>query len=414
MTTLLGNGQDRFTIWSNKSFVIFSFTRVATTLAYQILGVAIGWQIYALTSNPLDLGLVGLAQFVPTVLFTLMSGHIVDRYDRKIIFQLSVIIEGLGAFVLAVGSYYGWLNREIILFIIFFIGAARAFERPAMQALLPGLVPTKLFPQAIAWSTSSNQTATIVGPALGGLLYLIDPSVDYSGVGILFLISGILVSLIVSTQIPYNHKPMTLQSLFAGITFIRNQPVILGAISLDLFAVLLGGATALLPVYAREILMVGPQGLGVLRAAPAIGALVMSAFLGYRPLHRRAGKTMFTAVGLFGIATAIFAVSTSFTVSFFALIILGSADVFSVVIRQSLVQIQTPDEMRGRVSAVNLLFIGTSNQLGEFESGVTAAWFGVVPAVLIGGIGTLLIAAIWVRLFPELAQTDTLEPKRGI
>jgi MFS family permease len=374
-----------------------------------MLAVAVGWQIYALTGSPFYLGLVGLAQFLPMFLLTLVVGQVADRYDRRLVIRVCQFVEGAGVAVLAAGSFSGRLGGEAILGIVFVVGAARAFEIPTMQALLPNLVSLDLFPRAVAWSASSAQTAVIVGPALGGLLYALEPTVAYSIIGLLFVGAGLLVSLIRIERQKGESEPVSLHSLFAGIAFIRADRTILGAISLDLFAVLLGGATALLPVYARDILFTGPWGLGFLRSAPAVGALAMSIGLARRPLRGGIGRTMFVAVIIFGVATVAFAVSRSLLLSLISLIVLGAADVVSVVIRQSLVQMKTPDPMRGRVSAVNSMFIGTSNQLGEFESGVTAAWFGVVPAVLIGGIGTIVVALIWMRLFPQLARFDTPE-----
>lgn len=389
--------------------MLFWFARVSSTIAYQMLAVAVGWQIYALTRSPFYLGLVGLAQFLPMFLLTLLVGHVADRYDRRLILRTCQLIEGVGVLALTVGNYAGWVNKESILLIVLVLGAARAFENPTLHALLPNLVSAEFLPRAVAWSTSSGQTAVIMGPALGGLLYAAHPTVAYGAIALLFLGASLFVSLIRTQKRPPQRDPVSLQSLFAGIAFIRSKPTILGAISLDLFAVLLGGATALLPVYAREILVIGPWGLGILRSAPAAGALSMSIFLARHPLQRRMGRTMFIAVMIFGVATIGFGISTSFVFSLGALIILGAADVISVVIRQSLVQTKTPDAMRGRVNAVNSMFIGTSNQLGEFESGLTAAWFGVVPAVLIGGVGTIIVAVIWMRLFSELARVDTLE-----
>jgi MFS family permease len=391
---------------TDRRFLQFLFSRVSSTIAYQMLSVAVGWQIYALTGSPFFLGLAGLAQFLPMFFLTLLAGHVADRYDRLSILRGCRFLEGAGALTLAMGSYSGWLGKEGILVVLLVLGAARAFEMPTQQALMPALVRADLFPRAVAWSTSSAQTASIVGPALGGLLYAVGVTLVYPVIGALFLGSGLLVSLIRIERKVVKPEPISPKSLFAGIAFIRSKPAIFGAISLDLFAVLLGGATALLPVYAHKILIVGPAGLGVLRSAPAVGALLMSLLLARRPLKRRMGRTMFMAVFVFGVATVVFAVSSSFPLSLISLAALGSADVISVVIRQSLVQMETPDAMRGRVSAVNSLFIGTSNQLGEFESGVTGAWFGVVPAVLIGGIGTIIVAGVWMRLFPALARFD--------
>jgi MFS family permease len=392
----------------HRPFVCFLGARAATYMAFQMLGVAVGWQIYALTGSAMYLGLVGLAQFLPMFLLTLVVGQVADRYDRKNIARLCQIIEGLSAGALALASLAGWQSKESILLIICIVGAARAFEGPSLQALLPGLVPVRIFPRAAAWSSSTMQTATIAGPALGGFLYAAGPAIVYMTTGMVFLAAVMFMSLIKIDRRPARHEPVTVQSVFAGISFIRSQREILGAISLDLFAVLLGGATALLPVYARDILATGPWGLGLLRSAPALGAVLMSVYLARRPLRHHVGRSMFRAVAVFGTATMLFAVSTSFLLSFALLVILGASDVISVVIRHSLVQIRTPDAMRGRVSAVNSMFIGTSNQLGEFESGVTAALFGTVPAVLIGGIGTIIVVVLWRRFFPQLAEVDTL------
>ncbi len=401
-------------ILRHKPFAFFWFARGFTSIAFQIQGVAVGWQIYAITGSPFYLGLVGLAQFLPMFVLTLAVGHVADRYDRRLVVRLCQIVEGLAAAALAWGSFSGWQSKESILVVVFFAGAARAFEGPTMQALVPGLVPGPIIPRAMAWSASAHQTATILGPALGGLLYTAGPTITYAAASLLFLAASSLIALIHVDPTPINREPVSLRSLFAGVIFIRNQPVILGAISLDLFAVLLGGATALLPVYARDILVSGPWGLGLLRSAPAVGALGMSIFLAHHMIEHRVGWIMFSAVAIFGAATIVFGLSTLFILSFGALVILGAADVISVVIRSSLVQIKTPDEMRGRVSAVNSMFIGTSNQLGEFESGLTAALFGVVPAVLIGGVGTLFVVLLWMRLFPELLRIDSLRPERRL
>jgi MFS family permease len=382
---------------------------MSSVIAFQVQAVAVGWEIYNVTGSAFYLGLVGLAQFLPMFFLTLVVGYVSDRFDRRSVAWFCQATEGLAAVTLAAGSFGGWLNAEVILVVTFVLGSARAFEGPSMQALMPGLVPRALFPPAAAWTASATQMAAIFGPALGGLLYVANATISYAAAGVMFLLAGLLVFLIPRRGIAGEREPSTMRSVFAGIAFIRSHPVILGAISLDLFAVLLGGATALLPIYARDLLVTGPWGLGLLRSAPAVGALAMSLFLVRHPLRRRVGRTMFTAVAVFGLATIIFAVSVSFPLSLAMLVLLGAADVVSVVIRMSLVQLGTPDEMRGRVSAVNSLFIGTSNQLGEFESGLTAAWFGTVPAVLIGGIGTLVVAMLWIRLFPALARKDALD-----
>lgn len=391
---------------NHRPFVLFWFARVFSAIAFQVTAVAVGWQIYALTGSAFDLGMVGLAQFLPMVILTLAVGHAADRYNRRAIIGTSQVIMGCAVAVLALGNLTGWLHSAGILGVVAIIGASRSFEHPTAAALLPGLIDAPLLPKAAAAIASAVQTAHIIGPALGGLLYTAGPAVAYAVAASLFLSAGLFSTLINIKHAPLNSAPKGFRSLFSGIGFIRNSPAVLGAISLDLFAVLLGGATALLPIYARDILHIGPWGLGMLRSAPAAGALVMSSILARHPIERKIGQRMFTGVIIFGMATVIFGLSSSLVLSFVSLVVLGAADVVSVVIRIPLVQIATPDQMRGRVSAVNSLFIGTSNQLGEFESGVTAALFGTVPAVLIGGLGTIAIALIWIRLFPQLRNAD--------
>ncbi len=398
-------------LFQSKPFSRFIMARVNATFAFQMLSVAVGWQAYALTKSAFFLGLVGLAQFFPMFLLTLIVGHVADHYNRRNVVRICQIIEGCAAIALAVGSWNGWIDRVSILVIVLIIGAARAFEVPTQKALVPGLVSTEAFPRALAVEASSTQTAVIIGPALGGFLYAASPIAVYAVAAVLFLSASAFLTLVKVTQVLPKREPVSLNSVFAGISFIWSRPAILGAISMDLFAVLLGGATALLPIYAREILQIGPWGLGLLRSAPAIGALTTSFFLAQHPIRRRVGRIMFGAVAVFGMATIVFAISKSFVLSLAALILLGASDVISVVIRNSLVQMHTPDAMRGRVSAVNSMFIGTSNQLGEFESGMTAAWLGVVPAVLIGGFGTLTVVLLWIRFFPDLFNTDTLEKR---
>ena len=380
-----------------------------STVAFYMQAVAIGWQIYALTGNPVDLGLVGLVQFLSTISLTLVVGHVADRYDRRAIITVCQIVEGLAATTLMAGSLGGWLGKPSILAIVALVGAARAFEGPTMAALVPGLVARPLISRATAWSVSATQTAQIVGPALGGVVYGLAPSAVYGACALLFTLAAVSAALIRHARIARSREPLTLRPFFSGILFILRQPVLLGTMSLDLFAVLLGGATALLPIYARDILGTGPWGLGLLRSAPALGALVMSVLLARYPLQRRVGSILFTVVTVFGAATIVFGLSTHLLLSLAALTVMGGADVVSVVIRFSLVQIQTPDEMRGRVSAVSSLFTGTSNQLGEFRAGLMAAAFGAVPAVLIGGIGTIAVATLWMYLFPQLRRVRAFE-----
>jgi MFS family permease len=402
----------QLSVLRHRSFAFFWLSRVAGSLATQMQTVAVAWQVYEMTNNPFDLGLVGLAQFLPLVTLMLVAGHVADRYDRKTIVRISQIVDGLAMAVLAAGTAGGWLTRDVILAMVFVFGAARAFQQPTMQTLLPAIVPASLLSRAVAASSSSNQIATIVGPAIGGVLYAINPPLVYILCAVIYFGAAILTSLIKIERTPPRREPISFETVFAGIAFIRHHPVILGAISLDLFAVLLGGATALLPVFARDIFHTGPEGLGLLRLAPAIGALAISVLLARWPMHRRAGSIMFAAVASFGIATIVFGLSESFPLTMVALAVLGASDMVSVVIRQTLIQLGTPDEMRGRVSAVNSLFIGTSNQLGEFESGLTAYWFGTIPAVLIGGIGTVLVVLAGMKIFPELARIDSVEDVR--
>ncbi|MND18477.1 Enterobactin exporter EntS [compost metagenome] len=392
----------------HRPFLAFWLARVFTASGFQMLTVAIGWHLYQLTGNVLDLGLVGLVEFAPRVLFMLHTGHVADRYDRRKVAALCQSLQGLIALALAVGSATDNVTRELIFALAFLLGATRSFEMPATQALLPNVVPAGLFPRAVAASASATQSATIVAPAVGGFLYAFGSIWVYGPTVALYAIACVLtLSLQARGQVAQRGRA-SIESLLAGIRFIRSRPDILGAISLDLFAVLLGGATALLPVFAKDILLTGPLGLGLLRSAPAVGALLMSLWLARFPFERNVGRTMFTAVGVFGVATIAFGLSTSFWFSLAVLVVLGAADMISMVIRSSFVQLETPDEMRGRVSAVNGLFIGASNQLGEFESGVTAHWFGTVPAVVLGGVGTLVVTGVWIKLFPTLAKRDRL------
>ncbi len=390
------------------AFLRFWLARTLSTAAFQITAVVVGWQIFALTGSTLELGLIGLMQFLPMLLLTIPAGHVADRYDRRTIVRLCQAVEALAAAALALGSLGGWLGPHGIFAAVALIGAARTFESPTVSALLPGVVPPESLSSAFALSASAIQTATIIGPAIGGALYIAGQAWAYGAIAVVFALASLLVGGIRLARTPPKREPATLASILSGFTYIRDHSIVLGAISLDLFAVLLGGATALLPVYARDILHTTPVGLGVLRAAPAVGALLTSVVLARHPLTSRAGVKMFLAVGLFGLATVVFGLSTSFPLSLLALAVLGASDVLSMVVRSSLVQLQTPDAMRGRVSAVNSLFVGTSNQLGEFESGVTATLFGTVPAVVLGGAGTIVVALLWSRLFPALRDVDDL------
>ena len=401
-------GSSSTSLFSQTAFIRLWFSRLAGTSANQMLMVAIGWQMYDLTRSAWDLGLVGLFQFLPALLLVLIAGHVVDRFHRARIVAVCMVAQTLIAGVLCFSVWHGWASRELLLGLSVLLGTVKAFQMPAQQALTPLLVPPALLPRALAFSAAGMQGAIIAGPALGGFIYVAGPQAVYGVCTALFAIAGTLVA-----RVHYDHAPrpgqvMSLETVLGGVRFVSQRPVVLGAISLDLFAVLLGGATALLPIFAKDVLHTGPWGLGLLRASPAAGALVLSLVLSRWPITRRAGRVLLSAVAVYGAATLAFGLSTSFALSMAALTVAGAADMISVVIRQSLVQLDTPDEMRGRVSAVNSVFIGASNQLGEFESGVTAAWLGPVGSVVLGGVGTLLVAVMWIRLFPQLANRNAL------
>ena len=386
----------------------FWLARLAGVMANQMLMVALAWHIYDITNSAWDLGLVGLFQFVPALLMTLPAGHLADRLHRGRIYAACMLLQAMLAMLLMLATQGGFATRELILAISVVLGVARAFQMPAQQALTPLLVPAPLLQRAIALSSTGMQAAIICGPALGGLLYVKGATTVYASTLGLFLLASAL-----TLAVRYRHQASSLAAnwgtLLAGVAFVWQRKLLLGATSLDLFAVLLGGATALLPIYARDILHTGPEGLGLLRSAPAVGALLMSLLLMRWPLRRRVGHRLLGAVAVFGLATVVFGLSTHFGLSLVALVITGAADSISVVTRMTLVQLETPDAMRGRVSAVNSIFIGASNQLGEFESGAAAAWLGPVLSVVTGGIGTILVAAAWFRLFPVLARRDHMQ-----
>ena len=392
----------------HRDFALLLGGRFLSAMAVQIQNVAVGWLVYDLTRDPLALGLVGLATFLPAIGLALVTGHVADRYDRRRILMICYVLTTLTALGLFACVWTHTTAVWLVYALMFAFGVTRAFGNPASQALLPNLVPAAELSPAIAWGSSVWQTATIIGPAVGGALYVFGEPVVFGGAVLCFAMATLLFAAIRHRAAPAVREKTSWSTLLAGIGFIRSRPAVLGAISLDLFAVLLGGATALLPVYARDILNVGPSGLGLLRSMPAVGALGMALYLAWRPLQRHVGRRMFAAVAVFGIATIGFGLSTSFLLSLSCLVVLGAADMVSVVIRQTLVQAETPDAMRGRVAAVNAVFIGASNELGEFESGAVAALIGTVPSVVVGGIGTLLVAALWARGFPALRDRDRL------
>ena len=394
---------------SHRSFLFFLLSRSLSRFSSLIGIVAFGWQVYDLTGSAFALGMMGLVGFLPTALLVFVAGNVADRYERKRILQACQLAEALTISFVAWGAYAGWLTVADLFVAVMVLGTTAAFENPATAALLPLVVPEGAVQRATALSSGSAQLATIMGPALGGIAYAISPGLPYGLMVLLWLFAALSAGMIRLMQPAAPRGAATPGDLFAGVNFIRNHPAILGTLSLDLFAVLFGGVTALLPIYARDILLTGPWGLGILRAAPAVGALVTTAVLARQPISRRVGMRMFQAVIIFGVATAVFAVSHWMWLSVVTLAILGAADTVSVVIRFSLVQLATPNEMRGRVGAVNFLFINASNNLGQFESGVTAALFGAMPAALIGGVGTIAIALLWMKLFPTLRDVERLE-----
>lgn len=394
----------------HRDFTLFCAARFLSGVGVQMLNVAVGWLVYELTGSALALGLVGLASFLPVMSLALLTGHVADRLDRR-----RILVAAYGTVAAVAGLvvlYLGAGGRSVwpLFLAVAVMGSARAFANPASQALVPNLVPARDFGNAVAWNSSTWQTATIVGPALGGGLYVLGAATVFAAAAIALALTSLLVTAVRHRSAPRPREPVSWTSLLAGLSFIRSQQVMLGAISLDLVAVLLGGATALLPIFAEEILAVGPAGLGLMRSMPAVGAACMALFLACRPIRRHAGRRMLLAVAVFGLATMAFGLSTSVWLSLACLLVLGAADMVSVYVRQTLVQLGTPDAMRGRVAAVNTVFIGASNELGEFESGTLAALVGAVGAVVIGGAGSMAAAAFWAWRFPALRSRDALIP----
>jgi len=388
----------------------FIVIRAADELASQMLNVAIGWYVYAATHNPMSLAYVGLAQFLPTIGLLLIAGHAADRFDRRKLIGLSLLMQTFCVAAFAVWSAAAAPSARPVYLLLLVVGSARAFCSPAMSAMLPRVVSGEEFPRAVAASSSAFQICTIVGPAIGGLLYAVSAKAMFAVVAGLYFLATTQTRRLAAGRVPIVNQQVALtdKSVFAGIRYVKSNRLLLSLISLDLFAVLLGGVTALLPIYAKDILAVGPIGLGCLRCAPGAGAAVIGLLLAHHTIERNAGKRMLACVAGFGLATVVFAISTNFWLSLAALVAAGGFDMVSMVIRQTLVQLSTPDAMRGRVSAVNWLFIGASSELGEFESGATAALFGTVPAALLGGLGTIAVVAIWAAIFPELRGADEL------
>jgi MFS family permease len=396
--------------FTHPDFVAYTLARFFIVLSLEMLSVAVGWQVYEITHRPLDLGYVGLAQFLPGLVLFLAAGHAADLFDRRRLLMWCYGGFALCAALLLAISWRAPQSVHLIYAVLVLLGVVRCFNWPASRAILPQLVPEEHFANAVAWNSSAFQIATIAGPAIGGIAYALfrGPKMVYA-IGVAVSILALSMTMrIKSRPVARPNEPVSLKSVLAGFHFIWEKKLILGSISLDMLAVLLGGAVALLPVYAREILHTGPWGLGLLRSAPGVGAAVMAILVAHRPIRRRAGMTMLLCVAGFGVFTIAFGISRSLVLSLIALFLCGASDMVSVIVRATLVQVATPDEMRGRVNAVDMLFIGVSNELGEFESGLTAHWFGTVPAVVLGGIGTLAVIGLWAWLFPELRKADQL------
>jgi MFS family permease len=397
----------RASVFAHRDLRRYLASRFVVGVATQVQTVAVGWQVFVATGNPFDLGLVALSQFLPFILLILPAGHVADRYDRRRVQLLTYTLAAICATALLSLALAGVTDTAPVFGVMVLFGIVRAFNQPTSQALLPNLAPPDMFPRSVAVNSSLGQVATIAGPALGGALVLLGVEVAY-GLSLALLVAGVVLvaGLRGGGRAATSAEPISWAALLSGVTFVRSRPIVLGSISLDLFAVLFGGATALLPIYAGDILDVGPAGLGAMRAAPAVGAALLAAAVAIRPIRHAVGRWMFGGVAAFGVATILFGISTSFVLSLAALVVMGAGDMVSVYIRHLLVQLETPDEIRGRVSAVNAVFIGASNELGEFESGITAAWWGVVTAVIVGGAATLAVGVAWTRIFGVLWHLD--------
>ena len=402
-----------FGVLRHRNFSFYLLARFCATLAVQMQGVAVGWQVYSISGNPLDLGLIGLAQFLPFSILVLVAGQLADRADRRAILFLCYVVECLCGILLLIFTLTGQQEVWPVFAVMAIYGSARAFMMPTSQAIMPNLVPAESFANAVALNSSSFQIAILTGPTVGGLLYMWGPEVVYFSVASLLLFSQVLMLFVRVERRPASNSPATWRTFLEGLHFVWNKPIVLGAISLDLFAVLFGGATALLPAVASDILHVGPAELGLLRTAPGLGATLTAMTLAFFPISRQVGRWMFDGVALFGVGTILFGLSNNLYLSLTALAMLGVGDMVSVFIRQMLVQLETPDAIRGRVSAVNSVFIGASNELGEFESGLAAAWLGLAPSIIAGGCATLLVTLIWMRGFGSLRTMDHFpQPKR--
>lgn len=390
-------------------FVLFFTAKLFAMTAFHMILVALGYHVWDLTGDPMNLAYIGLTMFGPAIGFALITGYVADRFDRRLVLAICYVVMASASVLFFLFTVSGTKEVWPVFLILVVYGTGRAFYMPTSNALVPNLVPVKVFPNAIAWNTTANKTTQIVGPALGGLLYEFMPELVYGTGAVIFIVGAITMAMIKTRSLGGGKEPPSFKTLFAGINYVFNKKIVLGAITLDLFVVLMGGATALLPIYAKDILEVGASGAGFLRSAIAVGGVVTALILTQVHMTRGVGRILFVSVTIFGLATIVFGISEWYLLSLIAMAILGAADMASVYIRQTLIQIATPDEMRGRVSAVNSVFVGTSNELGEFRAGVFAAWFGAVPAVVIGGIGAVLITGICWKLFPDLTRIERLD-----
>ncbi|HUC48252.1 MAG TPA: MFS transporter [Xanthobacteraceae bacterium] len=393
-------------LWRHPAFQRYLYVRVAASIALQIHVVAVGWQMYALTGSPFRLGLIGLVQFIPAICLFPFTGHVADRFDRRWVTFIGEIVEAVAVGVLALANLAGHLTPNLLLAMAFVVGTGRAFEQPSVQTVLPNIVSAKVLPNAVAASTSGSQTAVVAGPALGGILVALSPTLVFSVCAVIWLTAGLAMITVKMERTATTRPPLDLKTLFSGVAFIAHHKVVLGAILLDMVAVLLGSVMALLPIFARDIFVIGPLGFGILRAAPAVGAIVTGLVLARWPISDRVGRVMFITVTIFGIGTILLGLAPNFVFAIAAMAIIGASDTISVVIRQTMVQLRTPDGMRGRVYAVNSMAVITSNQLGDFRAGAAASLFGTIPSVLIGGVCILIVVAISRLIFVELYAAD--------
>ena len=394
-------------LWRHPAFLRYLYVRVAASVALQMHVVAVGWQMYALTGSPFRLGLIGLVQFIPAICLFPFTGHVADQFDRRWVTFIGEIVEAVAVAILAVASFTGHLTPNLLLAMAFVVGTGRAFEQPSVQTVLPNIVPAKVLPNAVAASTSGSQTAVVAGPALGGILIALSPTLVFTVCAVIWFTAGLaMLTVAMARTASARRPPLDLKTLFSGVTFVARRKVVLGAIVLDMLAVLLGSVMALLPIFARDIYVIGPLGFGVLRAAPAVGAIVTGLVLARWPVSNRVGRVMFITVTIFGIGTILLGLAPNVIFAIGAMAVIGASDTISVVIRQTMVQLRTPDEMRGRVYAVNSMAVITSNQLGDFRAGAWASFFGTIPSVLIGGVSILAVVLVSRWIFTELYEAE--------